>query len=61
MYIDYNHNVFGFGSNLKDRMGIEGESDQDIPFPTQIKSLLKMKIIKISCGLWHTVVIDEFG
>jgi len=33
MYVDNKNDVYGFGSNVKGRMGLKGQIDQDIFFP----------------------------
>lgn len=55
--LDQNGNVHGCGSNLKGRLGIEEKVDVDFEFPMQIKSLVN--IVKIDCGYWHSLALDQ--
>ena len=59
MTLDSDGNVYGCGSNLKGRLGIEEKVDSDLEFPVQIKSLVK--IIKIDAGYWHSLALDQNG
>lgn len=53
LVLDKNGDVWGFGSNLKDRLGMESDG------PTQIKTL--KKIVKLACGNFHSLALDGEG
>ena len=57
--LDQRGNVFGFGSNLKGRLGLEDKTDDDVEYPRQITSL--KSIVKIECGYWHSLALDKSG
>lgn len=59
MELDNKGNVYGCGSNLKGRMGIEDKVDDEIEFPVQIKCLVNIQ--KIDCGYWHSLALDQNG
>lgn len=60
-------NVYSFGSNHKGRLGL-GPPKSDGPqkpdesdyFTPQLVPLIK-NIVKIECGVWHSIALDQTG
>lgn len=59
MFLNEKGSVFAFGNNMKGRMGIEERYGEEIPLPMHVTSLVN--ISQISCGLWHSLAVDNAG
>jgi alpha-tubulin suppressor-like RCC1 family protein len=56
LILDDEGKVYGFGSNLRGRLGIEEKVDSDFEYPQHITSLVNIK--RIECGYWHSLALD---
>jgi RCC1 and BTB domain-containing protein len=58
--LTFDNLLFSFGSNLYGQLGISS-TNLNISTPTQISSFTNYNIIKVSCGFYHTLVLDSNG
>jgi alpha-tubulin suppressor-like RCC1 family protein len=57
-----NNQLFSFGSNSFGELGLGYSSNKNISIPTEINhNFTKFNIKKISCGYYHTLILDENG
>jgi len=56
--IDMNNNVWSFGVNDYGQLGLGDTEDINIPTPTQIMRPSGIKAKHVSCGAYHSILID---
>jgi alpha-tubulin suppressor-like RCC1 family protein len=57
-----NDQLFSFGSNSFGELGLGYSSTKNITIPTEINhNFTKYKIKQISCGSYHTLILDQNG
>lgn len=57
MVVTQDGEVYGFGTNLKGRLGLPKEEDYKIP--TQVPNLVN--IVQIDSGYFHSLAVDSAG
>jgi alpha-tubulin suppressor-like RCC1 family protein len=57
MIIDLSNNILALGSNSNGQLGLGNDQERNIPTPI-LSQGDKIKAKSISCGRWHTMIID---
>jgi len=55
--LDRSGKVHGWGSNQKNRLGLQ--NSESIVSPTELA--IPSRIVEISCGYWHSLALSEAG
>jgi E3 ubiquitin-protein ligase HERC4 len=51
--------VYGWGYNKHGQLGLDDDKDRSIP--TIVEKVLDLNFTKVSCGNYHTALLEENG
>lgn len=57
-FIDMNNNVWIFGYNSDGQLGLGNQTHVNIPTQIFLNSMTSLKAIQVSCGWYHTSILD---